>query len=420
MEQEQDVLKNNSNESRRCGFVRFDQAVDAQRAMKKMDGYIPNGAKSAINVKLAERPGNLSSTGIYDKKKHEKNPNSEWTTTTIDHNFYHQRQPQHQPQHHQAQHQPQHQHQHQHHNGGGEYNMPNLNFPQHNNPQVHSLSGHVGHYMDSPYEHVQDINKVPSSDVDRRRNIQNPESLNMVNNAPLSPMSPFRYNNLNMYSMPFSPLGSSFPGGFSPSPPIPLQSPMTNFMFPTFDPCGRPLGNNSFSDFTLTPADHNHHPSPISPPAMTDNPFNFSQIKDALPTEPKDLSQGFNDPLAPSTLIALDGPISSSFERPTTEINPNGQSLEPVNTEETNVAEQVERQKETVFVSNIPLFFDEANLSNVFSQYGDVKIATLQHDNNGYSLGMGFVSFAQPSSAARAVQCLNGTTLYDRKICVRF
>ena len=67
--------------------------------------------------------------------------------------------------------------------------------------------------------------------------------------------------------------------------------------------------------------------------------------------------------------------------------NPNGQSLEPVNTEETNVVKKVERQKETVFVSNIPLFFDEANLSNVFAQYGDVKIATLQHDNNGYSLG---------------------------------
>jgi len=343
---------------------------------------------------------------MHDKKKHEKNTNNEWTTTTIDHNFYHQRQP---PQH------------------NGDYNMPNLNFQATHNPQIHSPL-HVGqYYNESPYDHVQEIPKVRNSgEGDGRRNVQ-PESINLINNAPLSPM----YNNLNMYSMPFSPLtGSSFPGGFSPSPPIPLQSPVTNFMFPTFDPCTnlpmpfKPTEN--FSDFSLTPNHNNHnhnhnhhHPSPISPPAMTDKPFTFSQLKDALPAISssinknmgiKDsLSKGFTEPLGPSTLLS--GSIISTFER----------DGETTNAELAEIPAEKERQpKDTVFVSNIPLFFDEGNLSNVFSQYGAVKIATLQHDNNGYSLGMGFVSYAHFSSAARAVKCLNGTTLYDRKICVRF
>lgn len=54
------VLKNSHGESRRCGFVRFDTLVDAQRALKQMDGYLPKNARSSINVKLAERPSHGS------------------------------------------------------------------------------------------------------------------------------------------------------------------------------------------------------------------------------------------------------------------------------------------------------------------------------------------------------------------------
>ena len=68
-----EVLKNNNGESRRCGFVRFDAAIDAQQALKSMDGYLPKNARSSINVKLAERPS-------HDKKKYDsKNGEGIWS-----------------------------------------------------------------------------------------------------------------------------------------------------------------------------------------------------------------------------------------------------------------------------------------------------------------------------------------------------
>merc|ERR1719242_1449759 len=75
--------------------------------------------------------------------------------------------------------------------------------------------------------------------------------------------------------------------------------------------------------------------------------------------------------------------------------------------------------KDTIFISNIPQIFDESQINGVCSPYGAVKAVTMQRDNSRASLGMAFVSYSNPNHVHQAVDSLNGTTLYDRKIYVR-
>ena len=40
------------------GFIRFDQRVEAERAISKLNGTIPDGASEPITVKFANNPSN--------------------------------------------------------------------------------------------------------------------------------------------------------------------------------------------------------------------------------------------------------------------------------------------------------------------------------------------------------------------------
>ncbi|XP_047740924.1 ELAV-like protein 1 isoform X8 [Hyalella azteca] len=50
--------------SKGVGFIRFDQRVEADRAIQKLNGSIPEGASEPITVKFANNPSNNSKTGV--------------------------------------------------------------------------------------------------------------------------------------------------------------------------------------------------------------------------------------------------------------------------------------------------------------------------------------------------------------------
>ena len=44
--------------SKGVGFIRFDQRIEAERAIQKLNGTIPEGATEPITVKFANNPSN--------------------------------------------------------------------------------------------------------------------------------------------------------------------------------------------------------------------------------------------------------------------------------------------------------------------------------------------------------------------------
>ena len=54
--------------SKGVGFIRFDQRVEAERAITKLNGTIPEGATEPITVKFANNPSNNAKVGILEYK----------------------------------------------------------------------------------------------------------------------------------------------------------------------------------------------------------------------------------------------------------------------------------------------------------------------------------------------------------------
>jgi len=68
-----------------------------------------------------------------------------------------------------------------------------------------------------------------------------------------------------------------------------------------------------------------------------------------------------------------------------------------------------------IYVGNLPYSADSAQLSLIFSAYGDVVDARVITDrNSGQSKGFAFVEMDTEESARRAIAELNGTTLDNR------
>merc|ERR1739842_105413 len=44
--------------SKGVGFIRFDQRIEAERAIQKLNGTIPDGASEPVTVKFANNPSN--------------------------------------------------------------------------------------------------------------------------------------------------------------------------------------------------------------------------------------------------------------------------------------------------------------------------------------------------------------------------
>lgn len=72
-----------------------------------------------------------------------------------------------------------------------------------------------------------------------------------------------------------------------------------------------------------------------------------------------------------------------------------------------------------LFVGSLPWATDDAQLNELFTQYGEVTSARVMTDKfTGRSRGFGFVEFANEADAQKAVDALDGSTLGGRQIVV--
>lgn len=72
-----------------------------------------------------------------------------------------------------------------------------------------------------------------------------------------------------------------------------------------------------------------------------------------------------------------------------------------------------------LFVGSLPWATDDAELLELFSQFGEVTSARVMTDKfTGRSRGFGFVEYANEADAAKAVAALDGSTLGGRQIVV--
>lgn len=73
-----------------------------------------------------------------------------------------------------------------------------------------------------------------------------------------------------------------------------------------------------------------------------------------------------------------------------------------------------------VYVSNLPYTVDDAELHDVFKEYGKVTRAKVAlNPQTGQSRGFGFVTFHERIDAQAAIEGLNGVELHGRKLTVR-
>lgn len=72
-----------------------------------------------------------------------------------------------------------------------------------------------------------------------------------------------------------------------------------------------------------------------------------------------------------------------------------------------------------LFIYNIPSAADDGFLVKLFNQFGTVLSAKVKRDQ-GVSRGYGFVNMANRAEAERAVNTLNGQTLYEKQLQVSF
>ncbi len=73
-----------------------------------------------------------------------------------------------------------------------------------------------------------------------------------------------------------------------------------------------------------------------------------------------------------------------------------------------------------IYVENLPTDISEENLKDIFTQVGAVEAVKIQTDLiTRHSKGSGYVQMLLDVDAFRAVNCFNGATLKDRKICLK-
>lgn len=76
------------------------------------------------------------------------------------------------------------------------------------------------------------------------------------------------------------------------------------------------------------------------------------------------------------------------------------------------------KQFTNVFIKNLPSEFDEAKITEVFSEYGPVLSIALMSDDSGKSKQFGFVSFETHEDAEKATAALNDKEFNGKKIYV--
>lgn len=76
--------------------------------------------------------------------------------------------------------------------------------------------------------------------------------------------------------------------------------------------------------------------------------------------------------------------------------------------------------KANIFVKNIPKEVSTKNLDELCQQFGNVLCCAVRTDENGQSLGYGYVQYDNEEAAARAVKALDGVDKWDTKLQVQF
>ena len=72
-----------------------------------------------------------------------------------------------------------------------------------------------------------------------------------------------------------------------------------------------------------------------------------------------------------------------------------------------------------VFIAGLPLEVDEAELTAVFGDFGQVKSLRIIKDRETKeSKGFGFVEMLNEDEAKEAIRCMNGQSYYGRRITV--
>lgn len=72
-----------------------------------------------------------------------------------------------------------------------------------------------------------------------------------------------------------------------------------------------------------------------------------------------------------------------------------------------------------VFISGLPLEVSEAELTEVFGDFGPVRSLRIIKDRETkLSRGFGFVEMVNDDEAKEAIRCMNGASYYGRKIRV--
>ncbi|MBI4379508.1 MAG: RNA-binding protein, partial [Nitrospinae bacterium] len=71
------------------------------------------------------------------------------------------------------------------------------------------------------------------------------------------------------------------------------------------------------------------------------------------------------------------------------------------------------------YIGNVSYKTTEADLSNLFSQAGNIESVKIINDQyTGRSKGFGFVEFSSQEEANKAISMFNGYSLGDRKLIV--
>lgn len=70
-----------------------------------------------------------------------------------------------------------------------------------------------------------------------------------------------------------------------------------------------------------------------------------------------------------------------------------------------------------IYVGNLSYQFGESDLSELFTQYGEVqKVSIIKDRDSGRSKGFGFVEMADASAAKKAIDALNDQEFKGRKL----
>lgn len=73
-----------------------------------------------------------------------------------------------------------------------------------------------------------------------------------------------------------------------------------------------------------------------------------------------------------------------------------------------------------LIVNSLPQDMTERELYSLFVTMGPIESCRVMRDlKTGYSYGFGFVNFISDESALRAIKCLNGLTIRNKRVKVR-